>query len=145
MTGADGWPVLNANRPDWRKTAAGAMPSQARSTSIACANSSLERPHIGVIEPKNKFAMVFFCVEKVQKRCPGVADVNAACRRWREADDWMRHVFPKSYETAKIRLEPSKASLFVITRKGRVPDFLKAAPSLFNKYLKHRAFFQARA
>ena len=51
--------------------------------------------HIGVIEPKNKFAMVFFCVEEVQKGRPGVANVNAAGRRWSEADDWMRHVFPR--------------------------------------------------
>jgi hypothetical protein len=58
--------------------------------------------------------------------------VNAAGRRWSEADDWMRHVFPKSYETAKIRLKPPKMSLFGVTHQGHVPDFLKAGPSLFN-------------
>src|SRR5580700_3938599 len=84
--------------------------------------------------------MVFFCVEEVQKGRPGVANVNAAGRRWSEADDWMRHVFPKSYETAKIRLEPSKMSLFNVTPKGHVPDSFKAGPSLFIKYLKHKAF-----
>jgi hypothetical protein len=84
--------------------------------------------------------MVFFCVEEVQKCRPRVANVNTAGRRWREADDWMRHVFPKNYKTAKIRLEPPKMSLFGVPHKGNVPDFLKAGRSLFKEYLKPRAF-----
>jgi hypothetical protein len=30
--------------------------------------------------------------------------------------------------------------LFVASRKGAVPDFLKPGTSLIDKYLKHRAF-----
>jgi hypothetical protein len=47
--------------------------------------------------------MVFFCIEEIQECRSRVASVNAAGRRWSEADGRMRRLFPKSYETAEIR------------------------------------------